>query len=110
MKFGPLEIRWVRGRSFEEGGLLTVNGHTYIRDWAVSDFLKEHDDPCERCGAPAYAHQINDLDVPACDLFQGSAMSRCNATKNGHRCHYESDHDPEQPWHFVVVIPNKYLC
>ena len=34
-------------------------------------------------------------------------MSRCQATKNGHRCHYEAGHKHE---HFVVVIPNKYLC
>ena len=70
MQFGPLEIRWQRGSTFEESGHLTINGHSYVRDWAVNDFLKRHDERCGNCGAPAYAHQINDLDVPACDMFQ----------------------------------------
>lgn len=34
-------------------------------------------------------------------------MSRCEATKNGHRCHSRKGHKNE---HFAVVLPNKYLC
>lgn len=73
MRFGPLEIRWHQGLTFAESGHLTVNGHSYVRDWAVGPFLKQYDEPCENCGSPCYAHQINVLDLPACDLFRGTA-------------------------------------